>query len=362
MDKEIKIIKEEKTKKNKLNKKGIILLSIISGVLLLSIILVFVFTTGKKEEPKKENNKTEVKEDVKEVQIIDVNSNTRPYAVMINCHNGALPQAGLQDAYIVYELMVEGGITRMMALFKDVDVNKIGSMRSARTQYLDYVYENDAIYVHAGGATDAMNRIASEGIDDVNVDGQYGDRDTSLDRSWEHLLFTSTDKLKKGAEAEGIRLTTNSGNILAYQADPIDFSKYEEVKDANKVSIRYSDYRTSNYTYDSEKKVYLRYMNDGVNNDLVTGKQYEVKNIIVYGVNYSNYTYNNYSLYQKIDNVGSGQGYYITEGKAIKIMWEKNSKNEKTIYKVKETGENLVVNDGNTYIQIYPNRENMSIE
>ena len=45
MDKEIKIIKEEKTKKNKLNKKGIILLSIISGVLLLSIILVFVFTT-----------------------------------------------------------------------------------------------------------------------------------------------------------------------------------------------------------------------------------------------------------------------------------------------------------------------------
>ncbi len=330
--------------------------------LVICLMVITLCGCGKKEEQKKENKKEEVVEKEKEVQIIDVNSDTRPYAVMINCHNGALPQAGLQNAYIVYEIMVEGGITRMMALFKDVDVNKIGSIRSARTQFLDYVYEHDAIYVHAGGATDAMNRIANEGINDVNVDGQYGMRDTSLDRSWEHLLFTSTNLIKKGAEAEGARLNTDKDNLLTYQAEPIDFSEYTDVRDANKVSIRYSDYRTTNYTYNSEKKVYLRYMNDGINDDLVTKKQYEVKNIIVYGVNYSNYTYNNYSLYQKIDNVGSGEGYYITEGKTIKIIWEKNSKNEKTIYKVKETGKELVVNDGNTYIQIYPNRENMSIE
>ena len=331
------------------------------NLLVIFLMVVTLCACGKKEEPKKEKKK-EVKEEVKEVQIIDVNSDTRPYAVMINCHNEALPQSGIQNAYIVYELMVEGGITRMMALFKDVDVDKIGSMRSARTQYLDYVYENDAIYVHAGGADDAMNRIAKEGINDVNVDGQYGDRDTSLDRSWEHLLFTSTKKIKKGAEAEGIRLTTDKGNLLSYQAESIDFSKYKEVKEANNVSIRYSDYRTTNYKYDADKKVYLRYMNDTINDDLVTKKQYEVKNIIVYGVNYSSYTHNGYSLYQKIDNVGSGEGYYITEGKAIKIVWDKKSKNERTTYKVKETGKELVVNDGNTYIQIYPNRENMTIE
>lgn len=332
------------------------------NLLIIFVLVITLCACGKKEEPKKESKKEEIKEEVKEVQIIDVNSDTRPYAVMINCHNGALPQAGLQNAYIVYELMVEGGITRMMALFKDVEVEKIGSIRSARTQYLDYVYEHDAIYAHAGGATDAMNRIASEGIDDVNVDGQYGDRDTSLDRSWEHLLFTSTDKLKKGANAEGMRLTTDKGNLLTYSAKTVDLSEYKEIKDANKISIKYSDYRTSNYTYDAEKKVYLRSMNNTSNADLVTGDQYEVKNIIVYGVNYSNYTYNGYSLYQKIDNVGSGEGYYITEGKALKIVWEKKSKNEKTVYKVKETGKELVVNDGNTYIQIYPNREPMTIE
>ena len=81
----------------------------------------------------------------------------------------------------------------------------------------------------------------------------------------------------------------------------------------------------------------------------------------MYGVNYSSYCHSGYCLYQKLDNVGNGEGYYITEGYAIPIIWEKNSKNERTTYKVKETGKELVVNDGNTYIQIYPISESLSI-
>ena len=143
-------------KKMNENKKNLIL-TIIMILVLIGIISGFIFYTKSNKEnnnyspkpsvtnPEKEENKEEEK---KKVTIIDTDSNTRPYAVMINCHNGALPQAGLNNAYIVYELMVEGGITRMMALFKDKEVNKIGSIRSARNQYLDYVLENDAIYMH----------------------------------------------------------------------------------------------------------------------------------------------------------------------------------------------------------------------
>lgn len=330
------------------------------------ILLVFSLCacgTKKEEAQKKEENKEEVKEEVKaEVKIVDVNSKTRPFAIMINCHNDALPHAGLQDAYIVYELMVEGGITRMMALFKDVEVDKIGSVRSARTQYLDYVYENDAIYIHAGGAKDAINRISNEGISSFSVDGQYGMRDGSLNRAWEHTLFTSTSLLNKGASAYGFSQTTETSNLLTYQAEALDLSKYNEKKEANKVSIKYSDYRTSEYSYDSSKKVYLRSMNGYNDPDLVTGKQYEVKNIIVYGVKYNNYCEDNYCAYQKLDNVGSGSGYYITEGYAIPITWEKSSHNARTIYKVKDTGKELVVNDGNTFIQVYPTSGNLTIK
>ena len=329
-------------------------------MLILCVFLLCSCEKGKIEEVKEQEDKKETVEE--KVKIINVDSNTRSYAVMINCHNDALPQAGLQNAYIVYELMVEGGITRMMALFKDVDVDKIGSIRSARTQFLDYVYENDAIYVHAGGAADAISRINNEGINSFSVDGEYGMRDSSLNRPWEHTLFTTTNLLKKAANNNGYSQTTDSGNVLTYQAKSLDLSQYTEKKAANKVSIKYSDYRTSEYSYDSTKKVYLRSMNGNSNNDLVTGKQYEVKNIIAYDVKYSGYCDHGYCAYQKLDNVGTGEGYYITEGYAIPITWEKNSKNEKTIYKVKETGKELVVNDGNTYIQIYPTGQNMTIK
>lgn len=327
--------------------------------------LCFLLLTGCGKETKENNlqneeNNEEVVE--KEVEIIDINSKTRPYAVMINCHNAALPQSGLDKAYIIYELRVEGGITRMMALFKDVDVSKIGSIRSARTQYLDYVYENDAIYVHAGGATDALNRISNEKINDIDVDGKYGIRDKTLDRAWEHTLFTTTDLLKEATDIKKFDTETNNGNLLEYSAQELDLTKYTTIIKADKIKIKYSDYRTSIYEYNEENKNYLRFMNNVANEDLVTGQQYTAKNIIAYAVDYSSYTYEGYSLYQKIDNVGSGEGYYITDGYALPIIWEKDSKNKKTVYKVKETGETLVVNDGNTYIQIYPDDYEIVIE
>lgn len=360
--------KDDKNEIKKGEKSKNILKSIILIFIILALVITFVVIkiiknneTTDKIDNNKPNDTDEIKEVEQEIKIIDINSKTRPYAIMINCHNGALPQAGLQDAYIVYELMVEGEITRMMALFKDKTVNKIGSVRSARTQYLDYVYENDAIYVHAGGAKDALNRIASENISDIDVDGVYGVRDTSLNRAWEHKLFTTTDLLNKGMIDKGFRKDTETTSLLKYTSDEIDPTTYNGNILANNISIKYSNYRTSIYTYDSSTKTYLRTMNNTKNIDLVTGEQYQVKNIIVYSVLYSNYTYNNYSGYQKIDNVGTGEGFYITNGYAIPIIWEKSSKNAKTIYKIKDTNEELVVNDGNTYIQIYPTSGNLVI-
>ena len=117
-------------------------------VFIISIIvvigLIFVSKNNQNNQNKKNNEnvveknndkKDDSKKEEKKVKIVNLDSKTRPYAVMINCHSAALPQSGLQDAYIVYEIMVEAGITRMMAVFKDVDINKVGSIRSLRNQY-----------------------------------------------------------------------------------------------------------------------------------------------------------------------------------------------------------------------------------
>ena len=350
--------------RKRIDKKMIIIIVCSVLFVLLSAGLIYAFVT-------KDNNKNnnDIKEEVKvpeakeqkKVTIIDVNSKTRPYAVMINCLNEALPQSGLDKAYIVYEFMVEYGITRMLALFKDVDFEKVGSIRSVRSHYLTYIYENDAILVHAGGQKEALQRIANEKITDIDVDGVYGVRDAELrkTRALEHTLFTNSSLLSQAMKDKGIKSTTDTKNLLTYSAEELDLSKYE-TKPANNVSIKYSDYRTSNYTYDSNSKTYLRSMNNTKNVDLVTGEQYKVKNIIAYSAVYTTYTLRG-TPYQKIEDIASGEGYYITDGVALPITWSKTSEKSQTVYKIKEDGKELVVNDGNTYIQLYPTTGNLSI-
>ena len=102
-------------------------------------------------------NQEPVKEEKKEAEIFK--GDDRPIAVMIDNHRGAWPQAGLNKTYLVYEIIVEGGETRLMALFKGKDVDVVGPVRSSRHYFLDYAMENDAIYAHYGWSPKAKNDI-----------------------------------------------------------------------------------------------------------------------------------------------------------------------------------------------------------
>ena len=177
----------------------LILLIIIAGVLLALKIL------NKGQTETTTGIMTEAKKDEPQVKIVNVNSKTRPYAVMINNNHAAWPQCGLQDAYLVYEIISEGGITRMMALYKDKNTAKIGSIRSARHYFIDYAEENDAIFVHWGGSPQAYSRIYS-GIDDIDgiaLEGTVFFRDKTLNRDYEHTGFTSMENVKEYAESKG---------------------------------------------------------------------------------------------------------------------------------------------------------------
>lgn len=341
----------------------------ILGILLCLTTLFTIVGCGK-VEPRNDENKDNdnIKQDEpqnndgKKISIVDVNSKTRPYAVMVNNIAAARPTAGLQDAYIVYEIVVEGGITRYLALFKDVDVAKIGSVRSSRHYYLDYAMENDAIYTHFGWSYVAEKQIPQLGINNVNgytTEGYAFWRDTSLNRAYEHTAFTSTAKIAEAVKKRGYRTELNKDLLLNYSADEIDLSQMTGAKTANDVSIVYSGYQTASYKYDATNKVYVRSSGGKVDTDLTTKKNITVKNIITYQV--EDVSYNGDAKLRDLKNIGSGTGYYISNGYAVPITWEKNARDAQTVYKYQD-GTEITVNDGNTFIQIQPKGKNLTIK
>ena len=314
-------------------------------------------TKGKTSDPVKGEEEPVI---VKKIQIFDEDSKDRDVAVMINNNHAAWPHAGLQDSYLNYEIIVEGGITRIMAVFSGLDKvpEKVGSVRSARPYFLQYACENDAIYIHWGTSNRASYQMSEFMMDhlDGSYDGNYFYREALYDRAYEHTGFTRGSLIRQGVADNNFRTTSDNGSVFKYSADEIDLKDIEGAVKADYVGIEYSNYQTTKYDYDAENKVYKRSMTTGygdteAHTDAVTGNQYTTKNIITYKV--ENHSYDSYGR-QELSNIGSGEGYFITNGYAIPITWEKSDRLVKTIYKYKHNGEEIKLNDGNTWVQIQP--------
>lgn len=308
--------------------------------------------TEKLGKGKKENNK-------EEKSITTFSGTDRPIAVMIDNHKSAMPQSGLNDAYIVYEMIVEGGETRLMALFKGKTLDKIGPIRSSRHYFLDYALENDAIYVHYGWSPQAQSDITKLGVNNVNgLVESTSDFWRAKDKSAPHNAVSATKNILSIAEAKGYNLKSDKKSVLNYVAEDINLES-EQV--ANKFSIKYSDYNTVSYTYDSEAKKYLRYSRKTKQIDWDTKEEVFAKNIIITFVKNTTLNDGENKGRQTLDNIGTRDGYYITNGKAIKIKCEKKSRKEQTVYKDMQ-GNEIKVNDGNTFIQICPIDAKVSFE
>lgn len=371
----------KKKEKKKLTKKKKIIIGII-------ILLIFSITTATtyimitpqptpKEEPKKEK-KEKPQKPIKKLTIVDEESNKRPIAVMIDNNIGKGLHAGLQESYINYEIIVEGGLTRIMAIFKDKDVPLIGPVRSSRHYFLDYALESDCIYAHYGWSTYAENDIKNLGVNNIN--GLYTTvpywRDNTI--AAPHNVFTSTDKLYSFSETKKYSTQTNNWKLLNYSTDEINLlpetknakdkeenSQQEntepqnpELLTANSISIQYSYHQNRSYTYDSINKTYLRNMNGAAHIDKTTKMQLNYKNIIIEKV--ANRSLDSYGR-QDLTTTGQGEGYYITNGYALPINWTKSSRSGKTKYTYSD-GTEIKVNDGNTFIHIVPITSGITIE
>lgn len=302
-------------------------------------------------------NSAPIVAEAKSVQIYK--GTDRPIAVMIDNHKDATPQAGLNDAYMVYEIIVEGGESRLMALFKGTNLTKIGPIRSSRHYFLDYALENDAIYVHFGWSPEAESDIKTLGVNNINGLVESSPNFWRVtDKSAPHNAVTSTEKILDMAEAKNYRTTSQATSVLNYVTDEVNLV---DGQNADIISIPYSDSNMVKWTYDASSKRYIRYSKGAKQVDWDTKEDITSKNIIIEFIQNSTLNDGENKGRQTMTTTGIKDGYYITNGKAIKIKCQKDNRSTKTTYK-DSNGKEINVNDGNTFIQICPIDANVKIE
>ncbi len=281
-------------------------------------------------------------------------SSARPYCVMINNHPSARPCKGLSNASIIYEALVEGDITRMMAVFNDVSEIDVGYIRSARPYYVSLAQSYDAIYVHCGGSNQARSDIKQYGISDI--DATYGaagsawvrDPDRVGKVSYEHTLYAKGSAIAEYSEKtfttehpEGFDTTYG----LSFSANAVTQCD----KSSTDFTITYLSSTATELKYDAARACYNAFINGTEYTD-GDDTHIDFANVII--LNIGNSVVDNKG-HREMNVVGSGTGYFCTGGKYVEINWERADRNDNFHYTLTD-GTPLSLSVGKTFISIAP--------
>ena len=278
----------------------------------------------------------------------------RPVAVMVDNSKYAQPQYGTSDADIIYEMVTEGGITRLMAVYDTIDhIQRVGPVRSARDQFVQFMLPLNAIYVHIGTsiyANDMLNFYHYQNIDGLYLGVSSFDYDEERARTYahEHCWFTQPDLIRNGIDATGISIRGNlypAFNFADYREAPVTL---ENGLDATEISFRFSDYADTTMHYDSTTNKYYKSQFGVEHRDALHDVQLSFDNFLLLNTAVSLYPD---GLCTAFDFTQGGEGFYFYGGKYIPILWQKGEPENPLVITDLE-GNPVEINVGKSYVAI----------
>ncbi|MBQ2785058.1 MAG: DUF3048 domain-containing protein [Oscillospiraceae bacterium] len=292
----------------------------------------------------------------------------RPVAVMLNNIVAAMPQHGVSQADILYEVLAEGGITRCVGIFTDLEsVEKVGSIRSARKYFVQIAQGYGAAYVHAGGSNEAnayLNTLKNMDLDaGLSATYFYRDQDRlNSGYSLEHTLFSSGEKILAFAKQRGVTTSLDAEKPYGMSFDD---TKVIAGKSAKKVTVYFnmggkpSSYTKSTaFTYDENTKLYSAAQYGGDYIDGNTKKAIAFRNVIAL---YASTSVQSDGKLLTINTVGSGTGHFASNGQMVNIKWSRASVNDPFTFTL-ENGSPLTFGVGATYIGVVPTGATVNFE
>lgn len=278
----------------------------------------------------------------------------RPVAIMINNIKAALPQYGIYDADLMVEAVVEGGITRMMAVYSDyTKVPDVCSIRSCRYYYPIFAASFDAIYVHWGSennyAIQTLAELGTDRLDGYSYTGEVFARDQERLGSYalEHCGYVKGQNLAAAFETLEMRTDLAEGRDkpifdFLLETEP----EAPEGTPCIEANLQFSDSYYSTFTYDSATRTYLKQHSGSPHMDDKAGKQLAYTNVFALETEVSVLDGS-----RGIMRVGweGGAGYYISNGAAQEITWKKADKSA-PIQIFDASGAEIEVNAGKSYL------------
>lgn len=302
-------------------------------------------------------------------------SKRRPLAVMIENHTEARPQSGLSAADVVYEAVAEGGITRFMALFYcNLSDVQVGPVRSARTYFVDWLGEYDALYAHVGGANspgpaDALGQIIRYEVKDLN---QFSIGFPVFWRDYqrlghpvatEHTMYSTTAKLWEVGAKRGWTATDSAG--IQWNKNFVSWKFKDDKGGGTTGSIKVNFWESQPgyevvWTYDSATNSYKRKNGGSDHMDLDNNTQLASKVVIIQFERESNandgYPGNVHLLY---GTTGTGKALIFQDGSVVEGKWSKLSRVARSKF-LDKNGKEIEFDRGQIWIQTVPEGSKVS--
>lgn len=299
----------------------------------------------------------------------------RPLGVMVENHEEARPQSGLNSADIVYEVVAEGGITRFLTIFYCQDAGVVGPVRSARTYFLDFIseYGDHPLYTHVGGANtpgpaNALGQIEDYGWQTYNDINQFSVGFPTFWRDYErlghtvateHTMYSTTQKLWDVAKNRGLTMVDKDRTKWNVGFTPYTFKDDLPAGAPSAATISYDfwdGYKefAVKWGYSKASNSYLRSNGGMPHKDKDTGEQISVKNVIILFMKESSandgYEKNLHNLY---GTKGTGNAIVFQNGNKINAVWSKKDR-ESHLYLKDSSGKEVSLTRGKIWFSVLP--------
>lgn len=281
----------------------------------------------------------------------------RPVAVMVDNVRAALPQRGLSQADLVYEMVTESGITRLMAVYENYKtMPEVGPVRSARDQHVQLMLPLDALYLHVGGSTYANDMLALYRYEKKSINGYYQtgalqlDADRNASVAVEHCWFTNGAMFEAAVQAYELDDVVQSPRS-AFLFMPVGApARTLQGGAAGCVELRFSSYTSALFQYNAGTGRYDKWQFDAPQIDENTGTQLSFDNVVVLFTDVTKYPD---GVLANVRYAYGGVGVYCNGGRYEEIRWLKGAP-EAPLRLVDREGyeTDLALNPGKTYVAV----------